>query len=364
MEELKTGANPSTPVKTYGLATASLILGIAGFILCIGIPSLLAVIFGIIGLVRIGKSAGALTGKGQAIAGIILGGLWLVLFPILVILLAIIIPSNSFIYDLVNKKSASQTDSPSIPSDSARYDETVPADIDALDGFTFIETNSAGYKEYRHKQTGMVFVLLPAGSFQMGSNDADEKPIHEVTLNSFLIAKYEVTQSQWQKIMWNNPSRFKGDNNPVEKVSWDDCREFCKKTGLRLPTEAEWEYAARAGTNTLFYWGDEEGGDYMWYSGNSEDTTHPVGEKKPNGFGLYDMSGNIWEWCSDWYGDNYYGSSPKNNPQGLASGQYRVLRGGAWCRNAYLCRLSYRIREVPSVRDTSYFGFRCVQNFK
>ncbi|MEK7450052.1 MAG: formylglycine-generating enzyme family protein [Planctomycetota bacterium] len=155
----------------------------------------------------------------------------------------------------------------------------------------------------------------------MGSNDGenDEKPIHEVALNSFLISKYEVTQGQWQKIMNNNPSNFKGDNNPVEQVSWDDCQEFCKrsetesasggKTGLRLPTEAEWEYAARAGTTTKYYWGDSINDDYLW--DNSNLGTHPVGQKKPNGFGLYDMLGNVWEWCQDWYGAIYYQTSSK-----------------------------------------------------
>jgi len=245
----------------------------------------------------------------------------------------------------------------------------------APEGFVEIGINPQGYKEYRHEQTGMVFVLIPAGTFQMGSNDYDdEKPVHGVTLNSFLISKYETTQGVWQKIMGNNPSNFKkGNDHPVEQVSWDDCQEFCKKlnemksasggTGLRLPTEAEWEYAARAGTNTKYYWGDKEDGDYMWFDEKWEGGHHPVGEKKPNGFGLYDMSGNVWEWCSDWYDEKYYQNSPKNNPSGPASGQFRVLRGGAWGSNAHICHSADRYFGEPSLRHF-VIGFRCVASVK
>ena len=242
-------------------------------------------------------------------------------------------------------------------------------------GFVGIGKNTQGYEEYRHEVTGMVFVLIPGGQFQMGSNDADnEKPVHEVNVNSFLVSKYETTQGVWQKIMNNNPSKFnKGDNYPVEQVSWDDCQEFCKKlnemksasggTGLRLPTEAEWEYAGRAGTNTKYYWGDKEDEDYMWYGEKWEGGHHPVGEKKPNGFGLYDMSGNVWEWCSDWYDENYYKNSPKDNPQGPANGQFRVLRGGSWNVIAHDCRSAGRFRGVPALRF-NIIGFRCVHDFK
>ena len=241
--------------------------------------------------------------------------------------------------------------------------------------FVKIGVNQQGYEEYRHEQTGMVFVLIPAGTFQMGSNDYDNaKPVHEVNVNSFLVSKYETTQGVWQKIMGNNPSNFKkGNDHPVERVSWDDCQEFCKKlnemksasggTGLRLPTEAEWEYAARAGTNTKYYWGDKEDGDYMWFGEKWEGGHHPVGEKKPNGFGLYDMSGNVWEWCSDWYDEKYYQNSPKNNPSGPASGQFRVLRGGAWSHLASGCRSANRSYDEPTERGNS-IGFRCVASVK
>ena len=250
--------------------------------------------------------------------------------------------------------------------------------VPASAGFVEIGVNQQGYKEYLHAATGMVFVLVPAGTFQMGSNDGpdNEKPIHDVSLNSFLIAKYEVTQAQWQKIMGNNPSYFKkGDlpaeaasaqagNNPVEQVSWDDCQAFCQKAGLRLPTEAEWEYACRAavptgrqGKSTKYYWGNEPDGNYMWYGEKLEGGHHPVGQKKPNGFGLYDMSGNVWEWCSDWYGD--YGGNALTNPTGPSSGQYRVLRGGSLNFNEYFSRSAYRYRIEPSNRDNNV-GFRCV----
>ncbi|MDI6788565.1 MAG: SUMF1/EgtB/PvdO family nonheme iron enzyme, partial [Planctomycetota bacterium] len=207
-------------------------------------------------------------------------------------------------------------------------------------GFVEIGANQQGYQEYRHEPTGMVFVLIPGGTFRMGSNDGhdDEKPIHEVTVSNFLIGKYEVTQGVWQKIMGNNPSHFKGDNHPVEQVSWNDCQEFCRKAGLQLPTEAEWEYVCRAGTNTKYYWGNESNSNYMWYDKNSNSTTHPVGQKKPNAFGLYDIIGNVWEWCQDWYDANYYKNSPKDNPTGPSSGEYRVLRGGSWNNNANNCR--------------------------
>ena len=228
-------------------------------------------------------------------------------------------------------------------------------------GFVTVGTNQQGYEEYRHEATGMVFVMIPAGTFKMDSN---EIPIHEVALNSFLISKYETTRGVWQKIMGNDPSNFKrGNNYPVEQVSWDDCQEFCRKTGLRLPTEAEWEYACRAGTNTEYYWGDNEAGDYVWYNKNSGNATHSVGEKKPNGFGLYDMSGNVWEWCSDWYDEKYYQVSPKDNPSGSASGQYRVVRGGSWNDFANGCRSALRDRFEPTLRGSN-IGFRLVRDLK
>ena len=229
-----------------------------------------------------------------------------------------------------------------------------------IKGMSFIGMNKQGYEEYEHDKTGMIFVLIPGGTFKMGSEDgeANEKPVHDVKLSDFLISKYEVTQEVWEKIMGNNPSHFKDNKkNPVEQVSWEDCQEFCKKTGLRLPTEAEWEYACRAGTKTKFYWGDEEDGDYMWYHANSEYKTHPVGEKKPNGYGLHDMSGNVWEWCQDWWDENYYENSPKENPKSPEKGQFRVLRGGGWYYAANIHKSSNRRSNDP-MDCHSHIGLR------
>ncbi|MFH0887662.1 MAG: formylglycine-generating enzyme family protein [Planctomycetota bacterium] len=245
-----------------------------------------------------------------------------------------------------------------------------------ISGMVFVGANQQGYNEYQHEATSMVFVFIPGGTFKMGSNESEyEKPVHEVTVSDFLISKYETTQGVWQEIMCNNPSYFKkGDDYPVETVSWEDCYEFCKKTGLKLPTEAEWEYACRAGTTTKYYWGDEDDGDYLWNYKNSDNTTHTVGEKKPNGYGLYDMSGNVWEWCLDWYHRNYFEAiaehkpnqdkiTTRENPQGPFHGRYRVLRGGSWdyCRNN--CRSACRAFDEPKYRSVC-MGFRCAASIK
>lgn len=183
---------------------------------------------------------------------------------------------------------------------------------------------------------GMKFKLIPAGTFTMG----DDNDAPEVTLSkSFSLGIHEVTQSQYERVMGNNPSGFKGANNPVEQVSWEDAVEFCRKLSelpaekaagrvYRLPTEAEWEYACRAGTTTKYSFGDDDSelGNYAWFKGNSGNTSHPVGGKKPNAWGLYDMHGNVWEWCQDWYGD--YPSGTVTDPMGATSGSYRVNRGG------------------------------------
>jgi formylglycine-generating enzyme required for sulfatase activity len=220
----------------------------------------------------------------------------------------------------------------------------------------------------RTNQAGIEFVLIPPGSFMMGSVNgaADERPVHQVTISQpFYIGKYEVTQAQWQSVMGKNPSNFKdcGGNCPVEQMSWDDAQSFINKLNeghdgfwYRLPTEAEWEYACRAGTT-----GDDAGNldDMAWYADNSGKRTHPVGQKQANAFGLYDMHGNVWEWCRDWYDANYYVSSPATDPQGPGSGHHRVLRGGSWSNNFYTSRSAIRGDSSPAVRD-DYAGFRVV----
>ena len=212
-------------------------------------------------------------------------------------------------------------------------------------------------------------VEIPAGEFLMGSEvgDDDEKPVHRVNIGAFKIGKYEITQRQWFIIMGNRPGIFKGDDRPIENVSWFDAVDFCKElskiTGksYRLPTEAEWEYAARGGTTTEYSFGDDKSmlGEYAWFDGNSENETHPVGQKKPNPFGLYDMHGNVWEWVEDHSHKNYVGA-PTDGSAWLTDDDRaaRVLRGGSWLFNNYL-RSANRINLVPGNRNLN-IGFRVV----
>jgi len=226
-------------------------------------------------------------------------------------------------------------------------------------------TNNFKFQLISNFQIEMVFVK--GGTFKMGyhNGDSDEKPVHRVTVSDFYIGKYEVTQKQWRAIMGNNPSYFKGDNLPVENVSWDDVQEFLKKlntkTGkhYRLPTEAEWEYAARGGVKSrgYEYAGSNNIDEVAWYDGNSGNKTHPVGTKKPNELSIYDMSGNVWEWCHDWYATNYYRNSPHYNPQGPSNGDSRVLRGGSWDYDAGNCRVANRYGDYPGYSDGND-GFR------
>jgi len=217
-------------------------------------------------------------------------------------------------------------------------------------------------------------VAVKGGTFQMGSSDgeSDEKPVHSVTVGDFSIGKYEVTQAQWKAIIGNNPSTYKGDNLPVEHVTWDEIQVFLSKlnelTGrtYRLPTEAEWEYAAGAlaGTvNTRTKWSgtnnEKSIGEYAWYISNSNNKTHAFGTKQPNGIGLYDMSGNVWEMCADWYGSDYYANSSNINPSGPSTGSTRVCRGGSWNTNTSTCRVTKRGGPTSGSRDR-YIGFRLV----
>ena len=211
----------------------------------------------------------------------------------------------------------------------------------------------------------MKMVLIRPGKFMMG----DGKDQHEVTISKpFYMGVTEVTQAQYEAVMGTNPSDFKGATNPVETVSWNDATEFCKKLPektrqtVRLPTEAEWEYACRAGTQTAFSFGDDPSalGDYAWHMDNGKMMTHPVGQKRPNAWGLYDMHGNVWEWCADWYGE--YPKGPVTDPSGpaTASGD-RVLRGWSWCSSGAACfRCAYRGNRDPADRDYRH-GFRCTR---
>jgi len=207
--------------------------------------------------------------------------------------------------------------------------------------------------------------LIPAGKFQMGEG----KESNEVTLTRpFYLGVYEVTQEQYELVMRENPSHFKGEQNPVEQVSWNDAVAFCQKLSAlpeekaagrvyRLPTEAEWEYACRAGTTTAYSFGNNESelDQYAWYLKKSDSSTHPVGQKKANPWGLYDMHGNVWEWCQDLYGD--YPSGAVTNPEGASRGFSRVFRSGGWCNGAAVCRSAVR-REGFSGNPYNFVGFR------
>jgi formylglycine-generating enzyme required for sulfatase activity len=228
---------------------------------------------------------------------------------------------------------------------------------------------------------GMKLVLIPKGTFMMGTPFEEEERRnvevqHEVTISKdFYLGVYEVTQSQYEKVMGKNPSDFKGekvggqnDDLPVEQVSWNDAVEFSKRLSeipeekkagrvYRLPTEAEWEYACRAGSKTAYSFDDEEGllPEYGWFGRNSSDRTHTVGLREPNAWGLYDMHGNVWEWCSDWDGD--YPEGPITDPTGPKRGTLRVIRGGGWDCRAVECRSASRARYEPSGRYCN-FGLR------
>jgi formylglycine-generating enzyme required for sulfatase activity len=234
----------------------------------------------------------------------------------------------------------------------------------------------------------MEFVLIPAGEFLMGSSPDEidrliqrygddtrgyfkrELPQHQVRISQpFYLGKYEVTQAEWQAVMEENPCHFTGDPYlPVENVSWEDMQAFIQRlhekedvTSYRLPTEAEWEYACRAGSTTAYSFGDdpEQLGEYARYNANSNEEVHPVGQRKPNTFGLYDMHGNVWEWVQDWYGSYLPGTA--TNPQGPPSGSNRVARGGSWFNDAGICRSAHRGLSGPPGYRYDILGFRLLR---
>ncbi|MDX9753940.1 MAG: formylglycine-generating enzyme family protein [bacterium] len=227
--------------------------------------------------------------------------------------------------------------------------------------------------------TPLEMICLPAGSFLMGSPETEkerypnEGPQHTVHISQpFFLGKYPITQAQWEAVMGTNPSHFKGANLPVEQVSWNDTQEFIQKLNqlnqgtYRLPSEAEWEYACRAGTTTRFYWGDDEAseqiGDYAWYWINSNSKTQEVGGKQPNAWGLYDMCGNVWEWCQDWFKETFYTVNEITDPAGPASGSKRVHRGGGWNCHARSCRSANRFCYSPT-HPVNIHGFRILRAY-
>jgi formylglycine-generating enzyme required for sulfatase activity len=226
----------------------------------------------------------------------------------------------------------------------------------------------------RDTGTGIEMLLVPPGAFEMGctpSNrsgcNGDENPTHSVTLTqAFYMGRCEVTQGQWVAKMGNNPSNFQGYsdsvNRPVEQVTWDAAQDYVRVTGMRLPSEAEWEFACRAGTTTAFNNGSDDDNtvtNVAWYVENSEGQTHAVGNKEANALGFYDMAGNVWEWVNDWYDGSYYSTSPATNPGGPVSGTSRVLRGGSWYYDSGKVRSSYRSTYSSTGVD---FGFRVARN--
>lgn len=226
-------------------------------------------------------------------------------------------------------------------------------------------------REFIDPSTGMEFLFVKGGTFDMGdlfmSGDGIERPVHKVTVSDFSIGKFEVTQAQWEKVMGSNPSAFKGPDRPVEKISWEDAQEFLRRLNeksrgrYRLPTEAEWEYAARSGGREEKWAGtsdEKEVGDRAWYYANSGGETHPVGQKKPNVLGLYDMSGNVWEWVQDW--SSIYAAGDELNPTGPATGDRRVRRGGSVVDAPNGVRTAKRSVLVPSYKNGS-LGFRVVK---
>ena len=229
-----------------------------------------------------------------------------------------------------------------------------------------------GNETFTVKGVEFTMIAVEGGTFTMGATpeqgsdaDSEEKPTHQVTLSNYYIGETEVTQALWKAVMGENPSFYKGDNLPVEQVSWYDCQEFIKKLNVltgrnfRLPTEAEWEYAARGGNKSrgYKYSGSNIIEDVAWYKDNSGGETHRVRTKQANELGIYDMSGNVWEWCQDWYGG--YSSATQTNPKGATTGSDRVNRGGSWFDDVRFCRSSVRNYNVPDCRDNT-LGFRLV----
>ncbi len=227
-----------------------------------------------------------------------------------------------------------------------------------------------GNETFTVKGVEFTMIAVEGGTFTMGAtpeqgSDAEdwEKPTHQVTLSSYYIGETEVTQALWKAVMGESPSFYKGDNLPVEQVSWYDCQEFIKKLNVltgrnfRLPTEAEWEYAARGGNKSsgYKYSGSNNITDVAWYINNSGSKTYPVKTKQANELGIYDMSGNVWEWCQDWYGK--YISAAQTNPKGPTTGSSRVNRGGSWGSFARICRSSIRFNNYPDDRNYC-LGFR------
>jgi formylglycine-generating enzyme len=239
-------------------------------------------------------------------------------------------------------------------------------------------------------QGGVEMLLLSGGTFVMGDNNGEvDEPEHEVTVSPFYIDVTPVTQREFMRLMGENPSKFPEAQQPVEQIRWSDAVRYCNERsreeglepaydltnwtcnfeadGYRLPTEAEWEYAARAGTATAYFFGNDPAQlrIHAWFNDNAGDKPRPVGRRRPNPWGLHDITGNVWEWCNDFYQVDYYKESPKQDPRGPEAGDKKVLRGGCWNSNAAACRVAYRYNETPGYTDACFgydiYGFRVVR---
>jgi len=214
-------------------------------------------------------------------------------------------------------------------------------------------------------------ILIKPGCYMMGTNNngiyeddddnSREKPAHKVCLDSFYLDTYEVTQKKWDQIMSFNRSVFRHPDQPITHIDWHEARSYCKKVGKRLPTEAEWEYAARAGSKTRFPWGDEIDDDRLWYSGNAPREVPHVGKKLPNDWGLHDMMGNVWEWVEDWFSHQYYKNSPVKNPKGPSRTSFRVIRGGSWMIDEQFLRVTARHKGMSDPTENYWVGVRCAK---
>lgn len=256
-------------------------------------------------------------------------------------------------------------------------DDNGHGNLDETDDDQVYDDDTADADDDVTLDPGLSWVVIPAGSFGMGCSpgddlcNPDEKPLHTVEISSFQITATEITQDDYQQVTGKNPSFFQPENDhaacpncPVEDVTWVEAEEFCRLVGGRLPSEAEWEYAARAGTTTRTYCGDDLSclDDIAWYSDNAGEQTHAVATKQPNDFDLYDMIGNVWEWVYDWYDSSYYDNSPLNDPPGSEGGSFRVLRGGGWIYDTDTqWTVSDRFLQEPE-RKFAYVGFRCVRD--
>ncbi len=271
-----------------------------------------------------------------------------------------------------NGKEADQA--PSISEIEGVDGDNEPTSPQGVVSFELTEEDKAKAKQ---APEGMVFIK--GGCFTMGNDNAqaDEKYEHEVCLEDFYMDRYEMTQARWEKVMGFNPSKNNKADQPVEQVNYHDIQQFIEKSGgaCRLPTEAEWEYAARGHAKTRYFWGNVMDGAYAWFEDNSDKTTHPVGQKKPNQFGLHDMMGNVWEWVEDWYSPYYVGSK-ETNPTGPKEGENKVIRGGSFNSSAGALRITNRTWLNPKNRVFSkvatyggsvdemfnFIGFRCAKS--